>query len=142
MDDFLDELSKQIISLQTDANINQRQLAELVGKSESAVSKWVNAERQPKLDSLRTLADKLGYHLRVRFIPREATQVVVALDAEVVDDAMGVQALGPRRRELLRQALHAIASADDDRLEQLDILVEALVKTGKTPQRARRQSAS
>ena len=49
-----------IKNLLIERNLNQKQLAELLGVGESAIGKWLRGERKPTYDYILKFYEKLG----------------------------------------------------------------------------------
>lgn len=54
------QLSKKIYDCRTKARLSQEALAEKIGVSRQAVSKWENGDAEPEIGKLRLLADAFG----------------------------------------------------------------------------------
>ena len=55
-----EETGRRIRALLSNSGMTQRELAERVGATESAVSKYVNGEREPRSEVLANIATSLG----------------------------------------------------------------------------------
>ncbi len=59
------EFQLALIRARTDANLTQRELAERLGTSQSAIAKWENGTNIPKIDTLQRLAGVLGVKFEI-----------------------------------------------------------------------------
>lgn len=59
-DNQLDIISKNLQKLMKEHNINQAQLGEIAGVSESAVGKWILKHNAPRMGNIQRLADHFG----------------------------------------------------------------------------------
>ena len=67
-------LSEKIIYYRRKAGLSQEQLAEKLGVSRQAVSKWETGEASPEVNKLRTLAEALGVTADELLSPEEPPQ--------------------------------------------------------------------
>ncbi len=64
------EIAQQIYDLRTAAGLTQRQLAQLVGTSQSAIARLEDADYEGhSLAMLRRIAAALGQRVEIRFVP-------------------------------------------------------------------------
>lgn len=61
------ELQKQVIQLRQDAHLSQKELAELVGTKQSAISRLENGNYNPSIEFLSKIANALGKECHVTF---------------------------------------------------------------------------
>jgi ribosome-binding protein aMBF1 (putative translation factor) len=67
------QLARRIFELRTRAGLSQRQLAERVGTSASAICRLEDADYEGhSLPVLKRIAEALGRRLEIRFVPQEA----------------------------------------------------------------------
>ena len=59
-DNQLDIISKNLQKLMQEHNINQAQLGEIAGVSESAVGKWILKHNAPRMGNIQRIADYFG----------------------------------------------------------------------------------
>lgn len=57
-------IGRRIKSIRRAEGINQNQLANLVGISKSSMSEWETGKREPRLDTIRKIANALGVDVR------------------------------------------------------------------------------
>ena len=70
------EIAGQIYDLRTAAGLSQKELAGLVGTSQSAISRLEDADYEGhSLQMLRRIASALGRRVEVRFVPAEPALV-------------------------------------------------------------------
>ena len=63
-------IAEQVYNLRTQANLSQRELADLVGTTQSAISRLEDADYDGhSLTMLRKIAAALNQHVEVRFVP-------------------------------------------------------------------------
>lgn len=55
----MEELGERIITLLKEKHVSQKELAMMIGVSESALSRYINNEREPKIEVLANLATAL-----------------------------------------------------------------------------------
>lgn len=66
-------IAQQIHDLRTEANLSQKELADLVGTSQSVISRLEDADYNGhSLTMLRKIAGVLNQHLQVRFVPNDS----------------------------------------------------------------------
>ena len=64
------EVAEQVRELRTRMNLNQQQLAALVGTSQSMIARLESGGQPPSLRTLERLAEALHADLSVRFVAR------------------------------------------------------------------------
>jgi len=63
------DIAAQIYKLRTDAGVSQKRLAELIGTTQSVISRLEDADyRGHSIEMLRRIADALNCELRVRIV--------------------------------------------------------------------------
>ena len=67
---FFARIADQVVAQRTARNLSQRELAELVGTTQSAIARLEAGGRPPRIDTLLKIADALDCDLRVDLIPR------------------------------------------------------------------------
>ncbi len=60
----------QVVARRTELKLSQRELADLLGTTQSAIARFESARRPPKLDTLAAIAEALDCTLEVSFRPR------------------------------------------------------------------------
>jgi transcriptional regulator with XRE-family HTH domain len=68
---FFAAIAKQVAEQRAARGLSQRELAELVGTTQSAVARLEAGGRPPRIDKLLHIADALGCDLHVELTPRE-----------------------------------------------------------------------
>jgi ribosome-binding protein aMBF1 (putative translation factor) len=72
---FFARIADQVVAQRTARNLSQRELAELVGTTQSAIARLEAGGRPPRIDTLLKIADALDCELAVELRPRgEAEQ--------------------------------------------------------------------
>ena len=72
---FFARIAEQVVAQRTARNLSQRELAELVGTTQSAIARLEAGGRPPRIDTLLKIADALDCELAVELRPRgEAEQ--------------------------------------------------------------------
>ena len=61
------EIRKELIQLRIDKGLSQKELAELIGTKQSAISRLENANCNPSIEFLSKIAQALGKKLHVSF---------------------------------------------------------------------------
>ncbi len=65
-------IAEQVYNLRTQANLSQKELADLVGTTQSAISRLEDADYDGhSLTMLRKIAAVLNQHVEVRFVPND-----------------------------------------------------------------------
>ena len=67
---FFARIADQVIAQRTARNLSQRELAELVGTTQSAIARLERGGRPPRIDTLLRIADALECELVVDLRPR------------------------------------------------------------------------
>jgi len=80
--DVYRELGQRIAEERLRRGLSQRELAELTGTTQSAVSRLEGGGRVPRLDTLLRVANALDCSLEVRLHPRTTIEGEVADDGE------------------------------------------------------------
>ncbi len=66
------KIAEQVYALRTERGLTQRQLAELIGTTQSVISRIENTDYESeRLDTLQKLAAALHCHLEVRFVSED-----------------------------------------------------------------------
>lgn len=100
-----DPIVLQLAEERTRRGLSQREVAELAGVTQSAVSEWETGAVVARVDSLRRHAAALGFRLRVELVPADGSVVpgVPALPSEAPGGgaglAEGCPTCSPPRRE-------------------------------------------
>ena len=71
---FFARIAEQVVAQRTARNLSQRELAELVGTTQSAIARLEAGGRPPRIDTLLKIADALDCELAVELRPRGETQ--------------------------------------------------------------------
>lgn len=103
------EFRESLFQLRRERGLNQEQLAEQIGVSRQAVSKWETGEASPDLPNLLALADALGVSLDA-LCGREAQGETVDKDASSQHSAQMSEPSAFNKRKL-SAALYALAGA-------------------------------
>jgi DNA-binding XRE family transcriptional regulator len=61
------EIRKQLIELRLQQGLSQKDLAEIIGTKQSAISRLENGSYNPSIDFLSKLAHALGKEIQVKF---------------------------------------------------------------------------
>lgn len=61
------DITREIIRLRTEKGLTQKQLAELVGTKQSAISRLENGSYNPSLEFLSKVAHALGKEVKISF---------------------------------------------------------------------------
>ena len=61
------DITREIIRLRTERGLTQKQLAELVGTKQSAISRLENGSYNPSLEFLSKVAHALGKEVKISF---------------------------------------------------------------------------
>jgi DNA-binding XRE family transcriptional regulator len=61
------EVTREVIRLRTEKGLTQKQLAELVGTKQSAISRLENGSYNPSLEFLTKIAHALGKEMHISF---------------------------------------------------------------------------
>ena len=69
---FFARIADQVVAQRTAKNLSQRELAELVGTTQSAIARLEAGGRPPRIDTLLKIADALDCELTVELRPRGA----------------------------------------------------------------------
>jgi ribosome-binding protein aMBF1 (putative translation factor) len=69
---FFARIADQVVAQRTARNLSQRELAELVGTTQSAIARLEAGGRPPRIDTLLKIADALDCELTVELRPRGA----------------------------------------------------------------------
>jgi DNA-binding Xre family transcriptional regulator len=67
---FFARIADQVVAQRTARNLSQRELAELVGTTQSAIARLEAGGRPPRIDTLLKIADALDCELSVELRPR------------------------------------------------------------------------
>jgi predicted transcriptional regulator len=67
---FFARIADKVAERRVDMNLSQRELAELVGTTQSAIARLERGGRPPRLDTLLRIADALDCDLQVELVPR------------------------------------------------------------------------
>jgi predicted XRE-type DNA-binding protein len=71
-------IAEQVYNLRTRANLSQEELANLVGTTQSAISRLEDADYEGhSLTMLRKIAAALNQHVEVQFVPDDSSHVHV-----------------------------------------------------------------
>jgi DNA-binding XRE family transcriptional regulator len=67
---FFARIAQQVTNRRTELKLSQRELADLVGTTQSAIARLERGGRPPRIDTLLRIADALGCDLNVELKPR------------------------------------------------------------------------
>jgi predicted transcriptional regulator len=67
---FFARIADKVAERRVDMNLSQRELAELVGTTQSAIARLERGGRPPRIDTLLRIADALDCDLQVELVPR------------------------------------------------------------------------
>lgn len=67
---FFAAIADRVVERRVALNMSQRELAELVGTTQSAIARLERGGRPPRIDTLLRIADALDCDLRVELVPR------------------------------------------------------------------------
>jgi ribosome-binding protein aMBF1 (putative translation factor) len=70
---FFARIAEQVQAQRTARSLSQRELAELVGTTQSAIARLEAGGRPPRIDTLLRIADALDCELTVELRPRATT---------------------------------------------------------------------
>ena len=68
---FFASIAQEVSARRAERNLSQRELAELVGTTQSAIARLESGGRPPRIDTLLRIADALECDLHVELQPRE-----------------------------------------------------------------------
>ena len=71
---FFAQIAEQVVAQRAARNLSQRELAELVGTTQSAIARLEAGGRPPRIDTLLKIADALDCELAVELRPRGEEQ--------------------------------------------------------------------
>src|SRR5881398_3162134 len=80
---FFAGIADQVAERRIAQGLSQRELAELAGRTQSAVAQLRRGGRPPRIDTLLNLADALDCDLAVELFPRSSSQPRSALPATI-----------------------------------------------------------
>jgi len=72
---FFARIAEQVVRQRTARKLSQRELAELVGTTQSAIARLEAGGRPPRIDTLLRIADALDCELAVELRPRQEPEV-------------------------------------------------------------------
>jgi transcriptional regulator with XRE-family HTH domain len=67
---FFAAIADRVVERRVALSMSQRQLAELVGTTQSAIARLERGGRPPRIDTLLRIAEALDCDLRVELVPR------------------------------------------------------------------------
>jgi predicted transcriptional regulator len=67
---FFAQIAERVAERRVARGLSQRQLAELVGTTQSAIARLERGGRPPRIDTLLRIADALDCDLNVELVPR------------------------------------------------------------------------
>jgi predicted transcriptional regulator len=67
---FFAAIADRVAERRVERNLSQRELAELVGTTQSAIARLERGGRPPRIDTLLRIADALDCDLHVELVPR------------------------------------------------------------------------
>jgi DNA-binding XRE family transcriptional regulator len=67
---FFAAIADQVAQRRAELGLSQRELAELVGTTQSAIARLERGGRPPRIDTLLNIADALDCDLRVDLVPK------------------------------------------------------------------------
>jgi predicted transcriptional regulator len=67
---FFAQIADRVVEQRTAKGLSQRQLAELVGTTQSAIARLERGGRPPRIDTLLRIAEALDCDLNVELVPR------------------------------------------------------------------------
>ncbi len=70
---FFAAIASEVAERRTARGLSQRNLADLVGTTQSAIARLESGGRPPRIDTLLRIADALDCDLHVELTPREAS---------------------------------------------------------------------
>jgi len=70
---FFAQIADQVAQRRVAQNLSQRELAELVGTTQSAIARLERGGRPPRIDTLLNIADALDCDLAVELVPRSSS---------------------------------------------------------------------
>ena len=65
------DVIRAIVEARTSQNITQKELAERTGINQADISKLENGTRNPSVNLLKRLADRMGMALKIEFVPNQ-----------------------------------------------------------------------
>jgi predicted transcriptional regulator len=68
---FFAQIAEQVAARRGEKGLSQRELAELVGTTQSAIARLERGGRPPRIDTLLTIADALDCDLVVDLLPKK-----------------------------------------------------------------------
>jgi transcriptional regulator with XRE-family HTH domain len=71
---FFARIADQVVAQRAARNLSQRELAELVGTTQSAIARLEGGGRPPRIDTLLRIADALDCELAVELRPRASAE--------------------------------------------------------------------
>ena len=71
---FFSSIAEGVSERRTALGLSQRELARLVGTTQSAIARLESGGRPPRIDTLLRIADALECDLHVELVPREAAR--------------------------------------------------------------------
>ncbi|HEY2544018.1 MAG TPA: helix-turn-helix transcriptional regulator [Gaiellaceae bacterium] len=66
---FFAAIADRVVERRTEMNMSQRELAELVGTTQSAIARLERGGRPPRIDTLLRIAEALDCDLKVELVP-------------------------------------------------------------------------
>ena len=69
---FFAQIAEQVSARRAEQGLSQRELAELVGTTQSAIARLERGGRPPRIDTLLNIADALDCDLVVDLVPKNA----------------------------------------------------------------------
>lgn len=67
---FFASIAQEVAARRSERNLSQRELAERVGTTQSAIARLESGGRPPRIDTLLRIADALGCDLHIELLPR------------------------------------------------------------------------
>lgn len=64
-------IAEQLVQMRKSCGLTQRQLAEKAGIVQPHIARLESAKQLPKLDTLYTIVESLGYSLEIKIIPKK-----------------------------------------------------------------------
>ena len=68
---FFAQIAERVAERRVERGLSQRELAELVGTTQSAIARLERGGRPPRIDTLLRIADALDCDLNVELVPRK-----------------------------------------------------------------------
>ncbi len=83
-------LAKALADFMARNNLNQEQLAERLGITQSSVSKLLNASGNPSFNTVKSLAKAMGLKVRLEFVQPENSICTMVKPTKTIEKRAGV----------------------------------------------------